>query len=197
MELARVAGDDAHVLDADAEHVGDDLREHREVSLALRADAGRDAHGAARLDRDARAFVRTDARAFDVAGDADADVPALGAQPRLLLAQELLVADHLRRLLERRQVVAAVVDERRRVLKHDFVVVRKSIRAEQVALPDLDAIDAELLRRDVEQPLAHEHAVLPARAAHRRHDRLVREDRRELALVVRNVVRAEQRALAC
>ena len=43
--------------------------------------------------------------------------------------------------------------------------------AEQVALPDLDAVDAELPGGDVEQPLADEHAVLPARAAHRRDDR--------------------------
>ena len=77
VKLARVAGDDAHVLDVDAERIGDDLREHGEVPLALRADAGRDAHRAARLDRHARAFVRPDARAFDVARDADADVLCL------------------------------------------------------------------------------------------------------------------------
>ena len=53
----------------------------------------------------------------------------------------------------------------------------------------------ELPRRDVEQPLADEDAMLPAGAAHRRDDRLVGEDRRELAVVVRDVVRAEQRAL--
>ena len=141
-------------LDVHAELIGDDLREHGEVPLALRADAGRDAHLAARLDRDARAFVRADAGALDVADDADADVPALGAQPRLLVAHELLVADHLGRLLERRQVVAAVVDERRGVLEHDLVVVRETVGREQVAPADLDAVDPQLARREVEQPLA-------------------------------------------
>ncbi len=78
------------------------------------------------------------------------------------IAQELLVADHLGGPLERWQIVAAVVNQRRRVLEHDLVVVREAVGAEQVALPDLDAIDAELLRRDVEQLLAHEHAMLLA-----------------------------------
>jgi hypothetical protein len=98
-------------------------------------------------------------------------------------------------LLERRQVVAAVVHERRGILKHDFVVVRKPIRPEQIALSDFDAVDPQLPRRQIQQPFADEHAMLPARASNRRHDRLVREHRREFGVVVWNVVRAEQRAL--
>ena len=124
------------------------------------------------------------------------DVPAAGLSRGCSSRRELLVPDHLRGLLERRQIVAAVVNERRGILKDDLVVVRKSVRRDEVAPADLDPVDAELLRREVEQPLDDEHAVLPAGAAHRRHDRLVREDRRELALVVRDVVRTEQRALA-
>ena len=197
VKFARVARDDPHVFDIDAEHVGDELREHREVPLPLRADAGRAAHLAARLDRDARTFVRADAGAFDVTRDADADVPPFGAQPRLLVANELLVADDLGRLLERRQVVAAVVNERRGILKHDLVIHRKLVRSDQVALANLDAIDAKLARGEIEQPLADEHAVLPAGASHRRHDRLVGEDRGELALVVRDVVRARAACIGC
>ena len=37
---------------------------------------------------------------------ADADRPPLGAQPRLLLAAELLVPDHVDGLLERRRLLA-------------------------------------------------------------------------------------------
>ena len=67
----------------------------------------------------------------------------------------------IRGLLQRRQVVAAVVHERRRVLEHNLVVVWEPLGAEQVALAEnLDAFDAELLRREVEQALAHEDAVL-------------------------------------
>ncbi len=75
------------------------------------------------------------------------------------------------------------------------MVVRKPIRPEEIAFADLHAIDAELARRDVQQPLADEHAMLAAGAAHRRDDRLVGEDGRERAVVVLDVVRAEQRAL--
>src|SRR5207253_282479 len=106
-----------------------------------------------------------------------------------------VVADQVNSLLERRQIVAAVVDEWRRVLKHDLVIVREAIGPEQVALSNLDPIDAKLARSHIQQPLAHEYPMLPPRAAHRRHDGLVREDGGELALVVRNVVRPEQRAL--
>ncbi len=122
MKFARVAGHHAHIFDIDAERIGNELREHREVPLPLRADAGRAAHLSARLDGDARAFVRPDAGALDVTRHADADPPPLRAQLRLLLADELLVSDHLGGLIQRRLVVAAVVNERRRVLKHDLVI---------------------------------------------------------------------------
>src|SRR5688572_13220042 len=83
-------------------HIVDELGEHREVPLPLRADAGRAANLAARLDRDPRTLVRADAGAFDVAHNPDADMTAFSAQPRLLVAQEGFVAHDLRRLLERR-----------------------------------------------------------------------------------------------
>ena len=84
VELVGVAGDDIDVGDGDAELVGGDLGKAGEMALSLRADAGRDAHLAVRLHLHLRALVGADAGAFDVAGDADADVPAFGAQPRLL-----------------------------------------------------------------------------------------------------------------
>ena len=101
MKLARVAGDDAHVFDTDAESIRDDLREHREVPLTLCAHTRRDAHGATRFNRDARALIRTDAGALHVAGDADAHPAALRAKPRLLFAQKYVIADDFRRLSPR------------------------------------------------------------------------------------------------
>ena len=98
--------------DVDADLVGGDLGEHGEMALALGADAGRDADLAVGLDLDLGAFIGTDAGALDIAGDADADMAALRAQPRLLLLEEVLVADHLQRLVEDRLVIAAVVGER-------------------------------------------------------------------------------------
>ena len=129
VELARVAGDDVHRVDVDAELLGDDLRKRGEVPLPLRADAGRHAHRAARLHRHPRALVGPDAGAFDVGDDADADVSALGAQPRLLVPDEALVADAVSAACRSAGgVVAAVVDERREVLEEDLVVVREGVR---------------------------------------------------------------------
>ena len=102
---------------------------------------------------------------------------ARGAQARLLLAQEIVVADHRQRLVEQRLVVAAVVDQRREVLEDDLVIVRELVGREQVAPADLGAVDAQLARRQVEQPLDHEDAVLAPGAAVGRDDRLVGEDR--------------------
>ena len=62
------------------------------------------------------------------------------------------------------------------VLEEDPVIVRELVGREQVAAADLDPVEAQLARRQVEQPLHHEHAVLAAGAAHRRDDRLVGED---------------------
>ena len=121
---------------------------------------------------------------------------ASGPEPRLLLADESVVIDELERLIERWLIVAAVVCERRGILEQDLVVERKLVPPEQVSTADLGAIDPELFGGEVEEPLDHEHAVLTARAAHGRHNRLVGEDRRELALVVGNLVGAKQGALA-
>ena len=101
----------------------------------------------------------------------------------------------LQRLVEDRLVIAAVVFELRKVLIDDLVVVGKRIGRNEIAPPDLGAVDAELARGDIEQPLDDEDAVLAAGAAVRRDDRLVGEDRRERAVVVRHHIRPEQRAL--
>ena len=45
VKLARVSRHDPHIFDFHSQHIGDELREHREVTLSLRADAG----GAANL----------------------------------------------------------------------------------------------------------------------------------------------------
>ena len=93
IELVGVAGDDIDVGDVDAELVGGDLGEHREMALALGADAGRDADLAVGLHLDLGALVGTDAGALDIAGDADADAAALARAARLLFPDELIVAD--------------------------------------------------------------------------------------------------------
>jgi hypothetical protein len=123
-------------------------------------------------------------------------VPSLGPQPRLVVVDEAVVVDHLHGFVERRLVRAAVVVERRAVLVDDLVLVGERVALDVVLAPDLQSVDPKLTRAGVEQSLHHEHAVLPTGAAHRRHDRLVRERNPELAVVVRHDVRPEQRTLA-
>ena len=196
VELGGVARDKPHVGDIDAELVGDDLRKGGEVALALRADARGDAHAAAGFDRHLGPLIGADAGAFDIGDDADADVAACRAQARLFLLEELVITDQLHGLVERREVVAAVIGKRRKVLVDDLVAVGELVGRDQVALADLDAVDAELAGGEVEQAFHHEDAVLAAGAAVGRNDRLVGKDRLELAVVVGHVILAEQRALA-
>ena len=80
IELIGIAGDDIDIGDGDAELIGGDLRKHREMPLSLGADPGRDADLAVGLHLNLGAFIGTDAGALDIAGDADADMPAFGAQ---------------------------------------------------------------------------------------------------------------------
>src|SRR2546426_469929 len=152
--------------------------------------------GAASGPPRAGALVGPDSRPLDVAPHADPHVPAGRPQAPLLLAQEAFVIDGLERLVERRLVVAAVVRERRGVLEQDLVVERELVGPEQVLATDLGAVEPKLLGREVQEPLDDEHAVLAPRAPHGGDDRLVREDRGELALVARDVVGTEEGALA-
>ena len=119
-----------------------------------------------------------------------------GAQPRLLLGEEAAIADHVERLVEHGLVIAAVVFERREILIDQLVVVGECIGRNEIAPPDVGAVEFELVRGDVHEPLDHEHAVLAAGAAVGRHDRLVGEDSREGALVIFDHVRTEDRDLA-
>ncbi len=96
MEMIGVAGDDIDIATSTPSLIGHDLRETRKVSLPLRADPGGDADLAVGLHLDPGALVGPDAGAFDITGDADADVTAL--RPQLCacsLLQELVVADRL------------------------------------------------------------------------------------------------------
>ena len=120
------------------------------MPLPLRADPGCDADLAVRLHLDLRAFVRPDAGALDIARDADTDVPALRAQFRLLVLDELCIADGIKSHIENRLVVAAIVFERFEILVDDFVLVGEGTRWNQLAPPDLGGIDIQLMRGQIE-----------------------------------------------
>ena len=193
-ELVGVAGDDMYAGQPDPELPGDELSEGGEMALPLRADARRHQHLAVRLHGNARALVRTDTGAFDIADDANPEMPALGAR-RLLPLGKVVVADQRPGLGQQRGVVAAVVGELAEILVDEALPIGEAVWRYEIALADLGPVESEFLGGDVEQALDHEDAVLPAGAAIGRDQCLVGERDREAAVVVLDVVGTEQRAL--
>ena len=197
MELVGIAGDDVDPIGWDAELLGGDLGQHGEVPLPLGPDSRGDRDPAVGVHLHPGALVGSDAGAFDVGDHANADMTAFGTQAGLLVVDERLVVDELQRLVENGLVVAAVVHQRREVLIEDLVIVREVLRVEEVPPADLDGGEAELIGGEVEQALDHEDAVLASRAAVGSDECLGREDRGELALVGRHVVRGPWRCTGC
>ena len=196
VEFGGVAGDETNVIDVGAKLLGDHLRKGGEMALPLGTDSGSDANTSARLDCDARAFVWSDASAFDIRYNAETDMLAFGAQTGLFFLQKVVVVDELDGFIERGFVVAAVVGEGRKILVDNFVIIGKFVGRNEVAAADFDAVDTQLFGRDVEHSFHDEDAMLTARAAVGCDDGFVGEDGFEFAVIVRHVVLTEQGALA-
>ena len=196
VKFAGVARHDADVLNRRAQLLGHDLCKRGVVPLPLRADAHGHRNAPARLHRHLRALVGPNARALDVGHHADADVLALLAQPRLLGFDEIVVVDEVERFVQRGLVVARIVAQGGKVLVDDFVVVGKGVRRDEIFAADVDAVDLQLLRGQIEQPLHDKDAVLPPRAAVGGDDGFVGEDGAKFAVVVGHAILAEQCTLA-
>ena len=141
-----------------AEQVGRDLREARLVALAARLRADHDVDPAFRLHRDLGALPRRADRGLDVVGDAEAEQLAALLRLALALLEAVPVGDphgevHVG------LVGAAVVEHA------DGVAVRHLLRRHEILAAQLDAVDAELDRGLVHQPLDRERHLGPARAA--------------------------------
>src|SRR5213076_3491335 len=95
-------------------------------------------------------------------------------------------------LVKQRRVVAAVVDDGVAVLPRDADLVGKLARPDQVATPDLDAIQMEVYGDRVQRALHHEARVRAARAAIRRGRRRVGVHVAKTDAVVRDPVRTRQ-----
>ena len=153
-----VAGHEAHAFDWHAEPFGDQLRKARLVPLPLRGDADHHLDGAFGQNRDLGFFPRHAARGVDVVGDAHA--AALAAFFRLgAAARETRPVGELKRARHDGGIVAAVVFHAERIF------VRHLRRGHQIAPAKLDAIEAELARGDVDQPLDDENDFRPSGTA--------------------------------
>ena len=155
--VVRVAVHDLDVLRLDPELAGDDLGERRLVPLPLRLAAELEDRLAGRMDPKLGAVVhlhaddvvvlrRSGADDLGERRDADAVELALRASVGLLLPK-VVVPDHLERLVHGALVVAAVVDEPRRGR------VRELVRLDEVLLPDVDGVHAQLVRGVLHQAL--------------------------------------------
>src|SRR3989337_2295476 len=108
-----------HILDTYPQLLGDDLGKGGEVSLSLRADPGRHANFATRLNGDSGALIGPNASCLDKRDETDSHVPAFGPQARAFLFYKAIVANHGRGFLEYGLVDSAVQNERCHSLVHD------------------------------------------------------------------------------
>src|SRR5207248_11477706 len=144
--LTGVAVDDLDVFHRQTQLVGRDLRERRLVPLPVRVRSGEDGHLSRRVHAYGRALVEARLRSeragdlrrrqtagLDIRGETNAQVAPHLAQP-VLLPPKRAVVEHLQRLVERRFVVAAVVEE------GDRRLVREGVLGNEVPAADLDGI---------------------------------------------------------
>ena len=131
------------VLRIEAELLRHDLRPRRLVTLTLRFGPGADETGAGRMDADLGAVEHLDPENVEVLrrpgtdhfGErGDADAHQLAARPLLrLLLEQVLIADHLERLVQRLVVVAAVVGEAERRWYGNCSLLMKFLRRSSTA----------------------------------------------------------------
>ena len=132
------------------------------MPLALRGGAGDHGDAAVFVDPHHRALVGHGGGGLDVVDEADAEVPALGPQPRLLAPRRGEIEGFQGQLHAAREVSAVVVD-RPPARRAEAGGVGMPVGGDEIAAPQLEGIGAELPREGVEGPLDHRGAVGPAR----------------------------------
>lgn len=99
------------VLDRDIQLFRAHLCQRRLVALPLRRDGNRHGDSSTLLERDHRAFVRTESGAFRVGRDTDADQPPLRARS-FLRSSPLVVPRLLEGTVEQRRKIAFILHDR-------------------------------------------------------------------------------------
>ena len=140
---------------------------------------------------DVGALVGADAGALDVAGQADPDPASLRGHLGLE-RRELVPADQLLELDQRRRVVAGVVLELAAVLEDQALVVGELVGLDEVGGADVGAVLAEVRRDRVHGAFHRVAALRPAGAAVGRDHHGVGVERLEDHAVVLRLVGAEQ-----
>ena len=155
--LARIAVDDLHVLNRDAEFVRNDLGKSGFLPLTVRVTAGEGAHFGRRMDAHRRTLPQSALEAhragdfrgaetanLGIGSEANTEVTTLFAGRRLLLA-EAVVVHHLQRHVQGGIVVTAVVGNPRRD------GIRELVSADEVLPPDGRRVHLQLRSEHVHE----------------------------------------------
>ncbi len=142
-------------VEGDAEPVDQDLSQGRGMALAVVERAGDHRQRAVRLEADAAHFLRRRRRHFEIAADAAAAQLAVRAALLLTLRKALPIGERQRLVEHGREFAAVIAHARRRLVGH-------RVRADVVAPPKLDTVDAHLGGGGVDEAF---HVIIALRAA--------------------------------
>ena len=184
---------DDDVVRLEAELVGDHLGQHCGGSLTVRRGAGDEQRLAGRVHAQHRALVGSEPGEQHVRGDANADEATAVTPGALngLLGTSLPVARQGQRGVERRFVVAAVVDHRD-LRRREPELPRELVATDEVLPADFGGIHPELLRELIHGALDREHRLRLPGASIRGRRRLARERRAHAARIVTDPVGPRQ-----
>src|SRR5262245_46573890 len=132
--------DNAHVLQAHVQLIGDDLAQNSVDSLAHRVAAGIEHHFSSIVELYASIFPGSEPAGLDEATNADADGAAFFPR-RLASGLQPLIADALERTLELARVIAGVVDHK--VERMRAIVIGHLLGTYEVASPHVGRIEIE------------------------------------------------------
>ena len=141
---------DRDPLDRHLERVGGDLRHDGLDALPDARRSHIDRERAVALDDDARILARAGRAAFDEAGNAEAVIAAVD---QLAVERQLVVPAGIRdATIERAGIVAAVARgvAEAVVRAHRRERIRHLRQRDEIAPPDLEAVEAEILRGHVD-----------------------------------------------
>ena len=181
----RIGRDHAHVARLDAELLGADLREGRHMALALRGRTGQQGDGAGRPDAHGGTFKRAETRAFDGAGDADADIAAVFQGFGFALLEAIVIGG-VHHLFQQLRIIAGIVGQRLAVAECQAHRIGHGFGRDQVAFADLGTVETELGRRRIHDAFHGEDCLRPSGAAHWGDWRLVRQHHVAVDLVGRD-----------
>ncbi len=181
-----------HPAVVDAQRIGADLRHRGGDPLADRGAAGDELDRARRIDADPCAVHRPEPALLDKDTDPGAD-QFTGFAAAAQLGLQPIPADPRQCLVEQQRVVAGIVDDLC-AERFERPMERHFRRRDQVAPPDLHGIEAEPVGDRVDQPLAHESTLEPARRAVGRGRRLVGQAKPADRSVGRDAVRSRDHA---